>query len=622
MDWNALTLGSLTKYLPGFGERAARAKFSRNRLPKEGDALSEGNPLERLCFGIHGKKVLLILLVSVSLCFLCWVWTQPTSGFNYETTFSFLADNWEGKRSWFYSDPARPFNSTPYQVGYVVSALSGFQGSALGHQIVLLILNIVFASCCGFFYYFVSRNFYPALFATAVAATWSADHATNWIGQLNQFSVRSLSALALLSVFIFTRSTGRILQLLFWFTGLFSFFIASMSHEAAIPFLWGSFIALCMLLIPAPMRSKTFLSFSPPLLVATIVTVESNLRSTTYGASLLRNDLSPISICRDLWTMARTSFDFRLWLPELDPLVSDILLVQLMGTVALAIFLYGRNSRSSLVDTPKRTHHRRCMAYCSHTRFLVFAVISLGASFAGFVVLENPTMPWRTLILSSWPTSILFGLILHFVLNSFSQLSVSRKLISRRSFFTYRKRFVFFFNVLTLVLSVVLLGVFSARHHGQVHRERWSEFSSTFQRILIRYPSVPDGTVFILQGVSSTSDPFGHNMWFDVGVRLAYPGQVVAGTYFRDGLPAPGTNLKLDETTNVYFDDGSGYPTLAAGSYDPPFNVKRNLQNVILLDLDGLMTETGDCFDPNGLLPSEIALNRFFMGGRAICRGA
>ena len=56
-------------------------------------------------------------------------------------------------------------------------------------------------------------------------------------------------------------------------------------------------------------------------------------------------------------------------------------------------------------------------------------------------------------------------------------------------------------------------------------------------------------------------DPFGHNMWFDVALRLASPRTPVAGLhYYSGGTPSPGANLVADDDLVDAGAGGNGLP--------------------------------------------------------------
>jgi hypothetical protein len=67
------------------------------------------------------------------------------------------------------------------------------------------------------------------------------------------------------------------------------------------------------------------------------------------------------------------------------------------------------------------------------------------------------------------------------------------------------------------------------------------------RQILRVAPSVKPDTLVVLTNVPKRADPFLHNMWLDVALRLCYPGIRVGGVYFYDdGTPSPGNNIVAD----------------------------------------------------------------------------
>jgi hypothetical protein len=54
--------------------------------------------------------------------------------------------------------------------------------------------------------------------------------------------------------------------------------------------------------------------------------------------------------------------------------------------------------------------------------------------------------------------------------------------------------------------------------------------------------------VIVLRNFPNYADPFGHNMWFALTLRLAYPRATFVGLYhYRDGKRSPGANLRRDK---------------------------------------------------------------------------
>jgi hypothetical protein len=106
---------------------------------------------------------------------------------------------------------------------------------------------------------------------------------------------------------------------------------------------------------------------------------------------------------------------------------------------------------------------------------------------------------------------------------------------------------------------VVYFGSLSALEKGAFHRFIWERHRAVMTGILRVAPGVRAGTVIALVNVPKDDDPFGHNMWFDLAVRLIYPGIPVAGIYFyADESPSPGDNMT--GFGGWWRWDGTGFP--------------------------------------------------------------
>jgi hypothetical protein len=97
----------------------------------------------------------------------------------------------------------------------------------------------------------------------------------------------------------------------------------------------------------------------------------------------------------------------------------------------------------------------------------------------------------------------------------------------------------------TLGAVIVYFGSESAIQKGALHRWVWEQHRSAIIQVLRVAPSVKPDAVIVLAKVPKKSDPFRHNMWFDVALRLVYPGIPVSGVYFyEDGGPSRATTSR------------------------------------------------------------------------------
>jgi hypothetical protein len=86
---------------------------------------------------------------------------------------------------------------------------------------------------------------------------------------------------------------------------------------------------------------------------------------------------------------------------------------------------------------------------------------------------------------------------------------------------------------------ITYFGSVSAIQKGGFHRWNWERHRTAMLEVLRFAPDVAPGTLIVLTNVPRGSDPFGDNMWFDLAIRLVYPGVSAAGVYFyEDGTCA------------------------------------------------------------------------------------
>jgi hypothetical protein len=115
--------------------------------------------------------------------------------------------------------------------------------------------------------------------------------------------------------------------------------------------------------------------------------------------------------------------------------------------------------------------------------------------------------------------------------------------------------------VITAGAMIAFCGSVAAIEKGGVHRYDWDRHRNALLGVLQFAPSVHPETVVVLTNVPKDDDPFYDNLWFDLGLRLMYPGVPVAGAYFyEDGSPAPGNDFRLEGASWRW--DGKGFGRL------------------------------------------------------------
>ena len=244
----------------------------------------------------------------------------------------------------------------------------------------------------------------------------------------------------------------------------------------------------------------------------------------TYQASVMRQGFSPGAVVSDLWLHIANSFSFWKWPGAYFRVDRSWGYVLALLPVLAAILL--------LVPTAIHWENRSPRPFRVDLRLLVFACSSFGllvASYLVILLLNGNHLLWRTEFLSSFAAACLGGTALYALLNRV-QTTARRTVLA--------------------VVVTTFVGVFSVLagvNSGIFFHELWERQRVAMSSIVANVPSVTDGTLFVIRNVDPQKDPFGHNMWFDLALRLAYPDKLVAGTYFfRDESPARGANIAIE----------------------------------------------------------------------------
>ena len=240
----------------------------------------------------------------------------------------------------------------------------------------------------------------------------------------------------------------------------------------------------------------------------------------TYQESVVRDDLAPTSLIGDPAYNVERSISFWRWDDSL-PSASSSRFAMFAGMAAAAIFVVGTLLVSILTRSRGDTLPRR------HVGLLLGAgALLLVTSFPAYLVLDSARGLWRTQFLSGIGFGIGTAALLFLVVS----LSGNRAL-----------RVVAFAG---LGAVFAFAGGSSAYKTANLHYDVWQQHRRAIAQVLEVAPRMKPETVIVLTNVPSDADPFGHNMWFDVALRLAYPRTAVAGLYYSsDGKAAPGANL-------------------------------------------------------------------------------
>jgi hypothetical protein len=469
-----------------------------------------------------------------------WAPFGPRSGMGYETTLVYLSESHSFFDGFVYSDPLRRFTQLFYQSGYQLSNALGIDGSFLGNQ-------LVYAALWwgrGFLAFLILRRLFPSVPLLAYAAgalviVHASDHALNWVGQLNQFGVIFWMMLALYLLVVALQQTRPVTSGLFVAGAAFATYLCLWSYESPL------FILLLAPLLLTPLfgLSRHTGAVIGAFYVFPLLFVQENLDryfggdGGTYQESVLRDDLKPTGLAKDLAYNVEASVQFWKWGDLLPPVASPGR-AAFAGVAAAVAFAIGALLVELLARHREELLPRRTVA-------LVFGagILILVASFPAYVVLSDARSLWRTQFLSG----IGFG------------IATAALLVLGASFIDAR-----WLRVAAIAGTgaiVAYAGGSAAYRAAYYHYDVWQRHRNAIAQVLEIAPRVEPETVIVLTNVPNEADPFGHNMWFDVALRLAYPHTAVAGLYYRrGGAASPGANLVVqgDEWGQAM----TGYPTL------------------------------------------------------------
>jgi hypothetical protein len=383
------------------------------------------------------------------------------------------------------------------------------------------------------------RPLFSYLFGALVVAH-ASDNTLNWIGQMNQFG---FIAWMLLSFYLLLRGLqtrhARASALL---VGLAcgACFLSIFSYESQL-FIILTTPLLLGLVSGGIRRNLVKLAFYYVIPVGYIYLNVRRYRTGrwTYQGSVLRDAWGLGSLIHDLAFNVSASLKFWRW--GIGPLDSQsvpaVLFIFVGAMVALclgAVYLRASTPVTSLAICPSR---RQLAA------FLGAGFILLVLSFPAYLLLDTAASLWRTQFLSGIGAALVFA----------SLAGLAATILPDG-----QARFVW---LLACAGVVCLFGVRAAYVDGRFHYQVWERHRQAIAEVLTVAPRIKPDTVIVLVGIPRSTPPFGHNMWFDVALRLAYPHVPVAGVYFwEDGQASPGANMIVD--SGEWRQTLDGYPTM------------------------------------------------------------
>lgn len=450
-----------------------------------------------------------------------WLPFNPHSGLPYETGFVYTSEIstwWNGFVNG--ADHLRIYTSLFYQAAYLMGELSGFAGSFVPYQITYALLWWA----RGFLVFLIGRRLAPGYdrfwyLAGALVLVHSSDSATGWAGLLNQSGYTFWMPLAFYMLVVAFQQPERRRADVALGAAIFFEHLSLWSYESQFAIILIAPLLL-LRLYRRPWRSPAAIAaawYVPPAIYV-VATISKYAQSAghTYQESVLRKVWAAGSVFSDWLFNISASLRFWSWPgPELAHASTSQLM--LPGMLAVVLFLAGF---ALLVAAeggwiPAR---RTLVAV------LLVGLLLLVLSFPAYLILESARSLWRTQILSGFGAALVLSAVIclaaSYAPKSWLRLSV----------------------IAILSASVAGYGSFSAVKKAAFHKWVWERQRSRMAQVLAVAPRLKPGTLVILTNVPKDNDPFlQDNMWFDMALRLAYPGTRVAGLYFyEDGSPALG----------------------------------------------------------------------------------
>ena len=478
----------------------------------------------------------------VGLVLVLWVPFGLRSGLGYETAFPFMSERqswWDG---FFYdADPLRPYTSVFYQLSYLIGRVGGVTGSFVPYEAVYAALW--FAR--GVLTYEIVRRLVPRagllpFLAGSLVLVHASDGALNWVGQMNQFG---MIFWLLLSVYFLvlavTVESGKWASL--WCVlSLVGVRLCLWSYESGLGLvlLAPAIVLLARHRSLTPLRVVYALLYYVPALYYVLLNIAryANGNGSTYQESVLRSDIGIRPILNDLAFNVDASLRFWAWNDQ-PPAIGVWPVV--VGLIGAGIVIVGGVAVQSRADWRYRDDvvpGRQSLAAVA-----VVGMVLLVASFPAYLLLDSARSLWRTQFLSG----IGFGIAIA------AAVCLAVTLVGAR-----RPRVA---AALVLTAVVAYFGATASYGVANFHYHIWDRHRDAVADVLEIAPRLEPGSVIVYTGIPHSADPFGDTMWFDMALKLAYPGVPLSGEYFYDdGGAAPGATLAYRR--GRWVETGKGLP--------------------------------------------------------------
>jgi hypothetical protein len=462
--------------------------------------------------GFYGAVVLVL-----------WLPFNLHSGMPYETGFVYTS---EISRWWngflFGADWTRIHTSTFFQAGYLLGELTGFGGSYVPYQIVYAALW--FAR--GLLMFMIVRRLMPGFDAFSYVAgglvlLHSSDFATGWVGQMPQaaYIFWMLAAFYLL-VRGLDESSGVAAGICLTFA-IFCEAMTLWTYESPIAIILGAPLLLWRVRPAGKWRAVWWVWYAVPVVyLAAIARRYLTSGGHTYQEAVLRKNWAIGPMLSDWVFNSAASLMFWRWPTQPARLAGEHLAI--LSGLAVLILLAGL---FALGDWSMPSRH---MLWSAAGVGLVLLVLS----FPVYLLLDSARSLWRTQFLSAIGAALLFAALIGFLADRVAA------------------GWLRFATLAAGTACVAWCGSYSALNKSAEHRRLWEVHRHAMAEVLSVAPRVRSGTLILLTNVPGGAlDPFASDSsWFDMALRLAYPGTRVNGVYWHeDGHQAHGGELQLHE---------------------------------------------------------------------------
>ncbi|HLK18713.1 MAG TPA: hypothetical protein VKT81_07145 [Bryobacteraceae bacterium] len=475
---------------------------------------------------LNGARIgALVALAYLAIVLALWLPFNLRGGLPYETGFVYTSEIstwWNGFLNG--ADHLRIYTSIFYQVAYLMGQLSGFAGSWVPFQITYAALWWA----RGFLVFLIGRRIVPGqdvfwYLAGALVLTHSSDFATGWAGLLNQSGYTLWMPLAFYLLVVALEQSER------WRAD--SALLAAIFFEHLS--LWSFESQLVILLVaplllfwryPHPWRSRKAIAAAwyilPVIYVFATYRKYANSGGKTYQQTILRKVWGVTPVLSDWAFNVAASLKFWTWRGS-DTAHATLPQLAVPTVLAIVVFVLG-------LLCLMRADSRWTPGWRTLGLTLLIGSILLVLSFPAYLILESAASLWRTQILSSFGAGLVLAAAIGFLASV-----ASRKWVRA--------------SILTALGALVAgYGAFSAVKKCAFHEWVWERQHAAMAQVLEIAPRLKDGTRVVLIDVPRGDDPFlNENEWFNMALRLAYPGTKVSGHYSYDGTARTGSDRLL-----------------------------------------------------------------------------